>query len=233
MPSIPIVADRFYVYEHLTVDSGSVFYVGKGTGKRAYIANHYHRNQHWLRHVAKHGGFSVRIVASSVSEEFAFLVEIERIDQLRRQGVRLCNQTDGGDGAAGWIKSESWRQKVGAKHKGKVLSAETRAKISASVKSSGFVYTDEMRRRISDAKKGNKNSLGKKHTDEWKKQASVRALGNKSRSGQTRSAEERAKASASLSGRIQPKVQCPHCQKIGGNVLMSRYHFDNCEKKQV
>lgn len=29
----------------------------------------------------------------------------------------------------------------------------------------------------------------------------------------------------------QPKVQCPHCGKIGGNGIMHRYHFDRCKSK--
>jgi hypothetical protein len=27
------------------------------------------------------------------------------------------------------------------------------------------------------------------------------------------------------------QVTCPHCQKMGGNRIMPRYHFDNCKSK--
>lgn len=30
----------------------------------------------------------------------------------------------------------------------------------------------------------------------------------------------------------QPKVQCPHCGKIGANGIMHRFHFDKCKNKQ-
>ena len=28
---------------------------------------------------------------------------------------------------------------------------------------------------------------------------------------------------------VQAKLTCPHCDKTGGNSLMVRHHFDNCE----
>ena len=30
-----------------------------------------------------------------------------------------------------------------------------------------------------------------------------------------------------------PKVECPHCGKIGGSNTMQRWHFDNCSKKPI
>ena len=26
-------------------------------------------------------------------------------------------------------------------------------------------------------------------------------------------------------------VKCPHCDKVGGNAIMKRWHFDNCKNK--
>lgn len=34
-----------------------------------------------------------------------------------------------------------------------------------------------------------------------------------------------------LSGRPQPKVECPKCGKIGGAGAMVRFHFDNCKSR--
>lgn len=222
--------NRFYVYEHLRLDTMAVFYVGKGTGKRYAVRSHHHRNEFWQRTERKAGGFCVRIVANNMDEELAFLVEKERISQLRVTGFILCNLTDGGDGASGWVKTKEWREKVSAAHRGKTVSEETRIKISNSVRSSGFAPTEEMRQKISATHKGKKRALGYKHTDEWKVKQKKWVVGNKSRLGQTRSKEEREKASASLSGRIQTKIECPHCGKVGGNA-MKRWHFENCKKK--
>ncbi len=222
--------NRFYVYEHLRSDTGAVFYVGKGTGKRYAVRSHHHRNEFWQRTQRKAGGFYVRMVATDLDEELAFLIEQERISQLRMTGIRLCNLTDGGDGTSGWAKTKEWREKVGAAHRGKVVSADVRAKISASVKANGFTHTEEMRQKMSDAHRGKKRSLGYKHTDEWKSAQREWVTGNKSRTGQTRSNEERKRASVALSGRIQTKIECPHCGKIGGNA-MRRWHFENCKAK--
>lgn len=37
--------------------------------------------------------------------------------------------------------------------------------------------------------------------------------------------------SQKLSGKTQPKVECPICGKIGGAGAMSRFHFDNCKSR--
>ena len=88
----------FYVYEHIRPNTGTVFYVGKGSGWRSGITQH--RNTYWKNVVNKNGGFKVRKVAENIDEELAFLVERERIDQLKRLGIKLTNLTDGGEGAS-------------------------------------------------------------------------------------------------------------------------------------
>jgi len=223
---IPIRSD-FYVYEHIRKDTGEVFYVGKGRAKRAYFANKYCRSVWWQKIVKKAGGFDVNFYAVDLTEDAAFQLERDLIAQYRASGVKLCNQTDGGDGISGCVRTQEWRQKIGAAHKGKTISPEVRKKISESVRNSGYVATEEIRRKISEAHKGKKHSLGYRHTDEWRKNQQQWTRGNKSRTGQKRSVEERAKASAALRGRVQGKLTCPHCGKQGGNA-MRRWHFDNC-----
>lgn len=223
------MANDYYVYEHIRNDTGAVFYVGKGRGRRAYIANGYHRSQWWLRVVEKAGGFTVRFLAQGISELSALQMEIDAIAQYREQGVELVNMTNGGDGTSGYKRSAELNAFFSAMHRGKVMSPEVREKISASVKASGYVPSEEARQKMSAAHKGHRRALGYRHTDEWKARASEVRKGNKSRTGQRRSDEERAKASASLSGRVQTKLTCPHCAKQGGNI-MRRYHFDNCKE---
>ena len=243
MPQIPILSgigkqpdlrytfwmeSRFYVYCHLRADTGEVFYIGKGKGRRAYSDKPYHRSQWWCRTVEKAGGFTVRFLHEGLSEERAFALEVEEIARHREGGASLVNLTNGGDGTAGLVRSPEWCAMMSAVHKGKVLSEETKRKISESVRNSGYVITEEARRKISETHKGQKRSLGYRHTEEWKAKQKEWTKGNKGRLGQKRSAEERAKASASLSGRKQTVITCPHCGKSGGNI-MRRYHFDNCK----
>lgn len=104
----------FYVYEHIRPDTGMIFYVGKGSGWRSGITQH--RNTYWKNVVAKSGGFIVRKIVENVDEELAFLAEQERIDQLKRLGVKLTNLTDGGEGS--YNPSEETRRKMSEARKG-------------------------------------------------------------------------------------------------------------------
>lgn len=87
----------YYVYEHTRKTDGSVFYVGKGIGDRAWHT--YKRSEYWKRIVAKHGR-DVRIVACFDKEELALEYEKLLIARYTFKGVHLCNLTLGGDGAS-------------------------------------------------------------------------------------------------------------------------------------
>ena len=99
----------FYVYEHIRLDTNTVFYVGKGKGRRCFEARR--RNQHWKRVVAKAGGFDVCVVVDKIDEELAFLAEQELIAKLKSQGASLTNMTDGGEGSSGYRHTDDARTK--------------------------------------------------------------------------------------------------------------------------
>lgn len=63
--------NRYYVYEHCRASDGAVFYVGKGSGRRAYSRT---RSEHWKRVVAKHG-LVVNIVKDEMPEVCALTLE--------------------------------------------------------------------------------------------------------------------------------------------------------------
>lgn len=92
-----IVPLDFYVYEHLTL-SGEVFYVGKGSGDRAWS---YRRNAFWQNVVAQQGGFMVRIIEAGLQEWYALELEAKLISYHGRRvdgDGRLVNFTSGGEG---------------------------------------------------------------------------------------------------------------------------------------
>ena len=95
-------ANRFYVYIHTRNDTDEVFYVGKGSGKRAWKKRSY--NKWWTRVSEKHG-YRVKIIQRNMSEDDAFLLEMWLIAKFRHEGVDLCNMTDGGEGSSGVIAS--------------------------------------------------------------------------------------------------------------------------------
>ena len=104
---------KYYVYVHRKQTDGSIFYVGKGTGNRAYaIAS---RSAYWHRVFRKHGRV-VQIVASGLSEQCAFSLERAMIAYIGTG--RLCNMTLGGEGTSGRVPSLSQRQKCSKSNKG-------------------------------------------------------------------------------------------------------------------
>lgn len=91
--------NQFYVYLHKKPD-GTPFYVGKGTGNRAYA---FARRSTWHKNiVAKYGRQNIIIeIINCINESQAFDLEKIYIKQLKNDGVMLVNLTDGGEGCAG------------------------------------------------------------------------------------------------------------------------------------
>ncbi len=78
----------YYVYVHKD-SGGRAFYVGKGTGRRAYSTER--RNPFWKQYVESrlNGQFDVEIVRSGLTEGEAYRVEAETRDSLVREGAEL------------------------------------------------------------------------------------------------------------------------------------------------
>ena len=88
---------QFYVYEHWRRDTRVCFYVGKGSGPRAYVMRA--RNPHHTAIQIKLGGsVEVRFVARDLTHEDACKLEMERIAHWRALGVALANYSAGGEG---------------------------------------------------------------------------------------------------------------------------------------
>lgn len=101
---------KFYVYEHWRTDRDECFYVGKGMGSRAYKMNCRNRHHKAIQaKVIREGcAIEVRIVASALTEEEAFTLEIERIAFWRSKNIDLANLTNGGEGPSGL---SAWNKK--------------------------------------------------------------------------------------------------------------------------
>ena len=215
-----MTALSFYAYEHIRQDTGAVFYVGKGSGPRANLSTG--RNQYWKRIVSKAKAFSARIIASNLDEELAHLVEIERINQCKRLNIPLCNLTDGGEGMSGYAIPEEIRNKISASLSGRVgTPLSDKAKNLLRVAKTGVPKSEETKQKLRLA------NLGKKASAEARKKMSLAHKGKK------RSDEFRKKLGDARRGKSQPKLQCPHCSKIGGNSNMVRWHFSNCKQKVI
>lgn len=92
----------FVTYAHTRQD-GVIFYVGKGSEKRAH--SKHSRNWSWQKIVAKEG-LNVKILAHWETEQEAFDHEVLLIDCLKEMKMPLVNITKGGDGTSGL----KWKQ---------------------------------------------------------------------------------------------------------------------------
>ncbi len=177
---------QFYVYVHRRATDGRVFYVGKGTGKRAWVKDG--RSQHW-RNISKKHGLVVEIVQAGMQEWWAFELERDLISSYGRES--LCNLTDGGDGISGLkrVFSAEHRSKISAKALGRKASIEARERMSAY--RTGRPLSEPHKARISQM------LVGKKHSEETKQKIS------KIHKGKKLSADQKMGITESLGKRVE------------------------------
>jgi hypothetical protein len=169
---------KFYVYEHWRPDRGECFYVGKGEGRRANrLGSSGKRNLH---HRAIQDKLSrlglpieIKMVASGLTAQEAYDLEISRIAFWINDGADLVNHTGGGEGLKN--PSAETRQKMSAAKLGKKMSEQARANMRAERKTR--IRTPEHNAKIGAAQIGKKMSqesieksrlknIGRKHTPE-------------------------------------------------------------------
>lgn len=134
--------NRFYVYEWYRVDTGEVFYVGKGTGNRRYVKRD--RGKHFLAIRAKHECKS-RIIHDGLTNEEACELEKEQIAYRWENGEAYCNYTEGGTGFASGLKNPNYSRD---------WSGENNPFY-------GRKHTEETKKRISESRKGKGSQPGK------------------------------------------------------------------------
>lgn len=167
--------NTFYVYEHWRTDRQECFHVGKGKKRRAYTMacrNKHHQAIVEKLHRTGHA-VEVKIVASGLTEEQAYALEIERISFWKEMGADLTNATDGGRAPPTGPGEKN--PFYGRKH-----TEESKAKISAAKAGKpspnrGKITSEEVKAKISVAMKGNKIWLGRRHSDETRAKLSQAA----------------------------------------------------------
>lgn len=90
--------EKYYVYEWFIIQTGEIFYVGKGTKNRYRVKSN--RNSLFLEMIQKHDCDS-RIIKRFKNEKDAFEYEKIRIDELKKIGQCACNIHTGGAGGSG------------------------------------------------------------------------------------------------------------------------------------
>lgn len=172
----------FYVYVWRDAN-GVPFYVGKGSGRRAFNVSPSRRSKAFIK-IYDQGGCTVEIVDYFIHESQAHAHEVDVIARFgcRHSGGILVNRTAGGEGVSGLTLSESAREKISKKLAGRTLSEQTRRRISASKTNP----SEETRAKISAA------NTGLKRSDETKSRMSL-AQSRAPRSAEVRSSISRGK----------------------------------------
>lgn len=166
----------FYVYLHRKATTNEVFYVGKGSGARAYDKKM--RNRHW-HFVAEKHGIIVEFVEIGLQEWAAFEIESELIFFYGRKDLgdgQLVNYTNGGDGSSGFVMSNETKKKISIATLGKKKSEETKSRMSQANRIR--VFSPETKKKISE-------SLSGRVIDEFiREKIRIACLKNTRRSGQ-------------------------------------------------
>lgn len=174
---------QFYVYIHKKPD-GTPFYVGKGTGDRAY---QFAKRTQWHKNiVAKYGKNNIIVeIVNCLNESQAFDLEKIYIKQFKHDGVCLVNLTDGGEGISGYNHTVEAKKSMSKNRKGKKHTKEHACKIGE--KHKGKKISDEHKNILRNAQTGRKHTLehiqkkaiantGKKRTEEAKQKIREKAL---------------------------------------------------------
>jgi len=139
--------NNFYVYVHRRLTDNKPFYVGKGSGNRAWDFTG--RNIYWERIKNKHG-VAVDIVFDNLTEAESFQCEIDTILEFKYFDYPLTNLTNGGEGSSGLKFTDEQRLRISNSTKGKVPWNKGIKKAD----DKQYLYSDEYREKLREAKLG-------------------------------------------------------------------------------
>lgn len=152
---------KYYIYRHIRIDKNTPFYIGKGSGDRAFQKKS--RNKYW-KSIAKIG-YKVEIILKNLTQKEAYEKEIQLIKIYKSLGYCEANLTNGGEGAWGFKSEEStikYRSVLysgkGNPMYGKKRSEESKRKTSEKVKGInnpmyGKIRSEETKKKISETRK--------------------------------------------------------------------------------
>ena len=180
-----VQSNKYCIYFHFGLEYNNLFYVGYGIKKRSYDNNS--RSKDWKYMVDINHGYYVEIFENryDLPLQEALDWEIYFIKKYGRNGIEnsgiLVNKSTGGlYGAEGSTHSqpESLKEKIKLIHTGKIVSQDTRDKMSDARK--GMKFTDEHRHNIS------KGKINHPCYDEvWKNKISLSQKGKKKKNAKS------------------------------------------------
>jgi hypothetical protein len=152
---------NYYTYAYLREDK-TPYYIGKGRSKRIYSTKR--------RVKLPKDKSRIIFLKQNLTEEEAFKHEIYMIAVFGRKDLGtgiLHNSTDGGEGASGAVRSLEFKENLRILNKNKILSEEHKKKISNAQKGNknhnyGKSASKETKLKMSEAQRGEKH-----HSSNW------------------------------------------------------------------
>lgn len=217
-----------YTYMHATKD-GRVFYVGKGSGRRAWAKGK--RPAEWRRVVAE-GGLVVT-TCPWPTEEDAYSHERLLIACLRDVGAPLINEADGGPGAPGRRLQADSIERIRASNLGQRRAPQTIKKlraIAADLREARIAqWTPELRAEWSARFSGERHpNFGKKFSPELRAKLSAAHAGRPSKGKAVRCIETGAvfRSCAEAAESIgKPRSASPYIGSAARGKLPGAYGF--------
>lgn len=220
----------FYVYVHRKATTGEIFYVGKGTGYRAY---EFGRNRHWNNTAKKHG-YTVETIEIGLQEWYAFELEMNLISYHGRCDLGLgvlVNLTDGGEGSSN--PSKETRNLMSAAHKGNTTAlgykhtAKTKARLREAVETQRVskigLFGLSLEDRVRHGKDKVKNNIGfhkEEHKGKGAQTTMLKKIGLFSFS-----TDELSKCGSKGASKANSlRVTCAECGMISNPGAIGRHH---------
>lgn len=200
----------------------------------------------WINKLLNNGFKPLLVIVEECAENVWKDREIYWIDYYRNlYENKLTNTSPGGMGGITWINEHPLK---GVKRSEESKEKQRIKMTGPGSPNWGSKRTEDIKKKMSNAQKGERGSMyGKKPwnygleaTDEHKRKLS------ESHRGKILSEEHKKNISEGNKGNIhsdltkkklserakkREKITCPHCDKIGQNSVMKRWHFENCKNK--
>lgn len=151
--------EQLFVYTDIRIDTGKVFYVGKGNENRIKLP--LRMNRHWINIVRKNKGKFIRSIALRTFDK-SVAPDFEKTLITRYGRKTLANFTDGGEGVNGFRfkHTQQTKDKIGNANRGRTR-------------------TTAMKEKMSAVSIGNKHNLGNKASLATKLKMSLKRKGRK------------------------------------------------------
>ncbi len=155
----------YYVYAYVRKSDGSLYYIGKGRNRRAFIS---HKNVTTPKNKSK-----IVFLETNLTEVGALALERRYIRWYGRKDLGtgiLHNKTEGGDGTSGRVLTDIHKAIISRTHKNKIVGESTRKKLRMASSNRlpeqngmyGRKHSDKVKQEHSARMKGNKHNVGKK-----------------------------------------------------------------------